>query len=114
MTAPPMMLNADEGDDVGYRHADLLGIDRRQRAEGAVGEADRNAADAASGEMRQALGEVELTSSGGAGLVRSASETGTSDRVIIIDMIAKMVKPPAPKTGIRNCAPVTEPMSMMR
>ena len=68
----------------------------------------------ASGEMRHTLARSSPTSSGGAGLVRSASETGTSDSVIIIDMIAKMVKPPAPNTGIRNCAPVTEPMSMMR
>jgi hypothetical protein len=34
--------------------------------------------------------------------------------VIIIDMTAKMAKPPTPKIGIRNCAPVTEPMSTMR
>ena len=39
--------DADEGHDVGDRHADLLGIDRRQRAERAVGDADGDAADAA-------------------------------------------------------------------
>ena len=64
--------------------------------------------------MRQTRRRSSFTSSGGVGFERSPSETGTSDSVIMIDMIAKMANPPAPKTGIRNCAPVTEPMSMMR
>ena len=64
--------------------------------------------------MRQTRARSSLTSSGAVGLERSPSDTGTSDSVIMIDMMAKMVKPSAPKTGIRNCAPVTEPMSTMR
>ena len=67
-----------------------------------------------SGEMRKTRLRSSFTSSGGGGLDRSPSETGTSDRVIMIDMMAKMVKPPGPKTGIMNCAPVTDTMSTMR
>ena len=63
--------------------------------------------------MRQTRARSSLTSSGGLGLERSPSDTGTSDSVIIIDMIAKMSKPPAPNTGMRNWAPVTAPMSMI-
>ena len=67
-----------------------------------------------SGEIRQTRARSSLTSSGGVGLERSPSETGTSESVIMIDMMAKMVKPPAPKIGMRNWAPVTEPMSTIR
>ena len=64
--------------------------------------------------LRASGTEVIVVSSGAVGLERSPSDTGTSDSVIMIVMMAKMANPPAPNTGMRNCAPVTEPMSMMR
>ena len=47
----------------------------------------------ASGEIRQTRARSSFTSSGAVGLERSPSDTGTSDSVIMIDMMAKMVKP---------------------
>jgi hypothetical protein len=51
---------------------------------------------------------------GGAGLDRSASETGTIDRMISIVITAKISKPPMPKTGSMYCDSVTAPRSTKR